>query len=387
MTAVAAAGLVLGGCGGGPVAQDSSPAGDAGAVGTRAGIAGVATGAVRPPPRVGKDLTVAQIAGQRIVASFRGPRPPRRLLRAIARGEVAGVVLFGDNATTVRQARQVSRALQRAAAEWRSQTPLFVMIDQEGGLIRRLRDAPPARSAAQLGAAGPGAARRAGRATGQELRRAGVNVNLAPVADLATRSGAIAAYERAFSAAPAAAGQRAAAFADGLRSARVLATAKHFPGLGRATANTDDASVVIRVPLPVLGRRDLVPFRQLAKRSDLVMLSSAVYPAIDPVRPAVLAPEGVRMARDSGFSGLVITDDLEATGLEAYGNPSEVSRRAATAGADLLMFAKRRPEIAFDAGRRLRSWLARSPRRLAEARLVAGRILVARQRLRDVGQG
>jgi beta-N-acetylhexosaminidase len=125
--------------------------------------------------------------GQRLVASFRGTAtPPAALVRRIRRGEVAGVVLFAENASTLAQARRLTRRLQaieRPAAL--RDAPLLIMVDQEGGLVQRITDAPPGRGALAAARAGDaGAIEAEGRRTGRALRGAGITVDLAPVADV-----------------------------------------------------------------------------------------------------------------------------------------------------------------------------------------------------------
>ena len=221
--------------------------------------------ATAPPPRPGAPppeaaraaravapkLTVAQLAGQRLIACFRGTsKPPAELLARIRRGELAGVVLFSDNADTIAQTRRLADRLQAIPRPPGLRDPLLIMIDQEGGAVRRLRDAPPARSARELAALGDRGVRAAGRATARALRRAGVNVDLAPVADLARTGGDLARDGRTFASTSAATARLAGAFAAGLRAGGVQATAKHFPGLGAAAHNTDDRVVRIGLALP-----------------------------------------------------------------------------------------------------------------------------------------
>jgi beta-N-acetylhexosaminidase len=207
-------------------------------------------------------LTDAQLAGQRLIASFRGTAtPPPALVRRIRRGEVAGVILFSDNADTVAAARRLTRRLQRIPRPAAVSQPLLVMVDQEGGLVRRLRDAPPRRSAAGQARSGEQAIRAGGRASGLALRRAGVNVNLAPVADVPRAGSAMRRERRTYGTTAPEVGTYAAAFARGLRDERVHATVKHFPGFGAATVNTDDAPAAIRLPASTLRTVDLSTFR------------------------------------------------------------------------------------------------------------------------------
>ena len=303
-----------------------------------------------PPPaaahaarQAAPQLTVAQLAGQRLIACFRGTAtPPKQLLARIRRGELAGVILFADNADTVAEARRLADRLQAIPRPQGLRDPLLVMIDQEGGAVRRLRDAPPSHSARELAARGVDGVRAAGRATGRALRRAGVNVDLAPVADLSRPGGDLGRDGRTFAATSTAAGQLAGAFAAGLRAGGVQATAKHFPGLGAASDNTDDRVVRIGLSAPVLRSRDEPPFAAAVRAgAGLVMLANALYPALDPKLPASLSPAIVRELRGRlAFGGVTVSDDLEADALKPYGNPVRLARLGVRAGVDLLLYAR-----------------------------------------------
>jgi beta-N-acetylhexosaminidase len=282
--------------------------------------------------------TLRQLVGQRLVVSFSGTVPSASLLGRIRKGEIGGVLLFGLNIERAAQVRELTRTLHRAAHD-AGQPRLLIMVDQEGGLVRRFRWAPPRRSAEELGLGSLAAMRSVGRATADSLRSLGVDVDLAPVADVPrVPSSTIAAQDRAFSITPSKAGAFATAFADGLREGGILATAKHFPGLGGAVGNTD----LVRVTIPTDARTagaDLVPFRRLVDDGiPLVMLSNAVYPAYG-TQPAVLSPRVHALLRDDlGFGGTTISDALDAVALVRGVPLSVVAFGAARAGTDLLLF-------------------------------------------------
>jgi len=339
-----------------------------------------------PPPaaeraaeRAAPQLTVAQLAGQRLIASFRGTsKPPRALLARVRRGELAGVVLFADNADTIAATRRLADRLQAIPRPPGLRDPLLIMIDQEGGSVRRLRDAPPSRSARTLAAGGVRGVRATGRATARALRRAGVNVDLAPVADLSRPGGDLDADGRTFAATSVDAGRLAGAFAAGLRAVGVGATAKHFPGLGAATNNTDDRVVRIDLTAPVLRSRDEPPFAATVRAgAQLVMLANAVYPALDARWPASLSKTivGGELRGRLGFGGVTISDDLEANALKPYGDAARLARRGVAAGIDLLLFAR-----SYAATERAAAALEKLPRAQLEAG--AERVLALRASLR-----
>jgi beta-N-acetylhexosaminidase len=315
------------------------------------------------------------------VWGFPGTAPPPSLERRIRRGEAGAVILLRTNIPTRASARALVARLQAIPRPRAADAPLLVMIDQEGGLVRRL-DGPPARSAAALGAAGPRATRAAGRAAGRLLGSAGVNVDLAPVADVARPGSALAADGRIFGTAPGRVAAAAVAFAAGLRDAGVLATAKHFPGLGAARVSTDEAPVRIALPAPTLRRVDLRPFRALiAHDVPLVMLGTAIYPALDPGVPAALSrPITTDLLRgELGFRGVTVTDALDTPALDPAGGPGTVAVRAAGAGADLLI------HVGYGPGVTAASAISREIRRgtlpRGEAEAAVARVMALRARL------
>lgn len=325
--------------------------------------------------------TVRDLVGQRLVVAMAGTAPSSALLGRIGRGEVGGVILFGGNVRSPAQVRALTGSLHRAA-ERGGRPRLLVVVDQEGGDLRRLRWAPPARSAAELGRRSLPSTRAAGRDAGRALRRAGIDVDLAPVADVPRVAGSfLAEQERAFSADPRRASTHATAFARGLAEAGVLATAKHFPGLGGAVGNTDLAAVSI-TGSPTALAADLASFRALvAAGVPIVMLSSAVYPAYGQ-EPALWTPAVHHLLRATlGFAGVTISDALEAVA-STRGRPlPSVAVLAARAGTDLLLLAgdERSTSGVFDAlvsaardGRLSRAGLERSHRRIVTLKAALG---------------
>jgi beta-N-acetylhexosaminidase len=213
------------------------------------------------------------------------------------------------------------------------------MTDQEGGQVKRVDGAPEA-SAATMGAEGAGFARRQGRATAANLRRLGINVDLAPVLDVARPVGVIAATERGFGATPARVAATAVPFATALQDGGVAATAKHFPGLGAATESTDFEAQRLSVPKAGLREVDEAPYRAFVDAGGkLVMISTAIYPAFG-VRPAAFDRRIVtgELRRGLGFHGVTITDSLGSTAVAEFGGPREAAVDAAAAGDDLLLF-------------------------------------------------
>ena len=317
-------------------------------------------------------LPVGLALGQMIVARFDGPDPSPQFLARIERGQIGGVILFSENLRggETRIASRIQR-LQGAAAR-ADQPPLLVMVDQEGGTVKRL-PGPPYSSAAEMSA---GDARAEGEATGRLLNRLGIDVDLAPVVDVGHPGSFLG--SRAFASRPGAVANLACSFAAGLRSQDVAATLKHFPGLGWASANTDDAAVTVVASAAEL-HRDYAPYERCARGSmTLVMVDSAVYPALTGGRPAVMTPLIYRHELPAaGFGGVTISDDLETPSIQSQTTPA---RRSVEAGLDLLLYAGTESTSA-DAYRRLLVDTRTGAVSHHRVRSAAGEILALKERL------
>jgi beta-N-acetylhexosaminidase len=295
-------------------------------------------------------LTTGQLAGQRIIYAYSGLNPPPSLLARIRAGEAAGVIFFGANIASPAQLRATVERLQRASAASPLHTQLLMMVDQEGGLVNRL-PGPPALSERAIGASSHGAAlaAQAGSAAAANLIRAGINVDLAPVLDVYRQPGNfIDQYQRSYSTNPATSAQLGRAFITHLQHAGVAATAKHFPGLGAASTdqNTDARPVALNLPLSELRRTDEVPYRSaISAGVKLVMVSWAVYPALDPRMPAGLSATviGNELRGRLRFPGVTITDSLGAGAVARFGSYGERGVLAARAGEDLILCATTSP--------------------------------------------
>ncbi|MGD0924271.1 MAG: glycoside hydrolase family 3 N-terminal domain-containing protein [Streptosporangiaceae bacterium] len=292
-------------------------------------------------------LSAQQLAGQRVIYSYPGLTPPASLISLIQHGEAAGVIFFGQNISSQAQIAGVIRQLNRANASSLNpvRAPLLLMTDQEGGQVRRLPGRPYL-SEKQIGA-NPLAkaevlATQAGQGAAANLRGVGMNVNLAPVLDVYRQAGDFDdQFGRSYSMNPTVVSQLGANMIKAQQAGGVAATAKHFPGLGDATAsqNTDIRAVTLNLPLATIRRVDEVPFQAaISAGVKLIMVSWATYPAIG-ARPAGLSPNVVQgeLRNRLKFTGVTITDALEAGALRSYGSTQNRALFAALAGMDLLL--------------------------------------------------
>lgn len=315
--------------------------------------------------RTAATMSSKQLLGQRVVSGYVGTTPPKSVLSAAREGRIGGVILFANNMPTAAVARRAIAKLQRAARLGKM-PPLLVMIDQEGGIVQRLTELPPTRSPASIGRSSDPArtARAQGRATGKALKRYGFNVNLAPVVDVVKVKNSFLG-NRAYSRKASVVGAAGCAFAAGNQQYGVAASFKHFPGLGRAGADTDFNDVTIRENAAQL-REDIKPYRRCPSTPKMVMISSARYPAQGINRPASLVRKTYKLLADTGFDGVTITDALETPQFDAR---SDNALSALRAGADILLWSQ-----AWRTAMRARGRLvdALSERRLTRAELLGG---------------
>lgn len=272
------------------------------------------------------ELSLKQQVGQLVVLRFQGTTAPRYVKDALENRWTSGAILFGDNITDSAQLKRLTRSLRKASGDV---TPI-ICTDQEGGDIRNLKWAPP-----QVGQARqvPG---RDAKAAAQVLKAHGLNVTLAPVADVPSVPGA-AMGGRAFSTDATAAARATKAAVEGWRAGGVAATAKHFPGLGGTTINTDQGSASIAGGPTA---KDLEPFKAaIAAKVPLIMSSNARYPRLDGSRIAAQSPKVLDglLRKQLKYQGVIITDSIEAAAVRATGETEEIAVRSVRAGNDIVL--------------------------------------------------
>ena len=286
-------------------------------------------------------MNLKQKVGQLVMFAPRGLHLTQTERDIMRRQDLGGVILFADNYDDRSQLRELTAQVQRVA---RSANDFgigaLVSADQEGGVVKRFSDMPPRYSHPQIGASGETSlAYQQGRATGRELREAGVNVNLAPVADLDLPPEHIM-RSRAFGSRPRKVARMTRSFARGLQSRRTAATAKHFPGVGGATINSDEGRAYVYRSRRQLRRVDARPFhRAVAGGIKLIMLSHGIYVNDGGRRPAsvnrYIATR--RLRREFEFTGVAISDALEPVAWKFGGSTARACRATIKAGVDIAL--------------------------------------------------
>jgi beta-N-acetylhexosaminidase len=280
------------------------------------------------------EIPPKRLAGQTLISPLPAAGADNALLQRVERGQVGGVIVGTDDEAAVqRETGELQAAAQRGG-----NPPLLVMVDQESASVKQL-PGPPDLSPDELAAEGPDTAESEGTDTGEYLRGLGVNVNLAPVVDVAYPQTEETILSRTYSDDPTEVGELGAAFVRGVQSQGVAATAKHFPGLGLATQNTDFAPVEVTGTEEDLAA-DLEPFTATTEAGvDLIMVSTASSQS-SAEQPAAFSADVIQKQLRSrmGFGGLVITDDLETPAVTV--GPGSAALQALRAGADLSLFAQ-----------------------------------------------
>ncbi len=285
-------------------------------------------------------MTLREKVGQLVMFSVGGFRLTEHERNVMRRHHLGAVILFDRNYRDRAQLRNLTQQIQAAAR--RGSDPAIgalISVDQEGGIVKRFEDMPPYYSAPEMARRGVRFTKRQGRRTGDALRGAGVNVDLAPVADLDLPPEHVM-RERSFGRRPKRVARLVDAFGRGLQVERVAATAKHFPGLGGATQNTDDGRATVSRPKRRLWHADGKPFRAAVDaRFGLIMVGHAMYLRDGGRIPASMSRHIIkdRLRRDFRYEGVAISDALEAVAWRFDGNVAQACARTIDAGVDMAL--------------------------------------------------
>jgi beta-N-acetylhexosaminidase len=294
--------------------------------------------------RLLSQMTLQEELGQLIVVSFLGTTLTPDLQNMIAHQYAGGVMIYGSNVSGAAQLQTLD-----AAAQAQARIPLFIATDQEGGLVNRLKPIiGPVPSAIQVGDTdNPENARKRGIQDGQELRKLGINVDLAPVVDVHSAPQTII-ITRMFGTTPEKVATFAGAYLDGLQSQGVIGTLKHWPGLGASPVDPHDALPVITRSKQELNAIDFAPYRTLIRQGNVNMIMSTheLITAYDDQMPSSLSPIMINqvLRYDLSYQGVVITDGLHMGALARW-TIAQAAVLACRAGNDLLLGPRNSNEV------------------------------------------
>ncbi|MFQ4147703.1 glycoside hydrolase family 3 N-terminal domain-containing protein [Arthrobacter sp. LAPM80] len=282
-----------------------------------------------------------------ILPGFVGTTAPPWLVRALENG-LAGVVYFGHNIDpdAPGQVSSLSAAIRAANPD------AVIGVDEEGGNVTRLqaRDGSTIPGAAVLGALNdPAITTAAGRVIGRLCRDAGINLTIAPVADVNTNPLNPVIGVRAFGADTALVSAHTAAAVTGIQELRVAACAKHFPGHGDTVADSHMDTARVELTMAEMTEFHLPPFKAATDAGVASMMSAHIIIPELGEAPATLNPAAARLLRDMGFDGVLITDALDMAAVRVTVGPGEGGVLALLAGNDLLCVGN--PLNAYTTGR------------------------------------
>jgi beta-N-acetylhexosaminidase len=290
-----------------------------------------------PATGLAADLTTDQLVDQVLLLGFEGTDASTPFLEEVRIRELGGVLVNRDNWLDSASGTALVGGI-RAAGREDDRIPPLIVTAQEGGAYRELADLPPEETELQIAAAGSIAAVEGwATRTSEALVAAGFDLNLFPLADVATLDSALA--DRAFSDDPLEVAELTAAALRGCRAAELACAPLHFPGLGAASQDTSRGPATVSLDEASLAARDLLPFEAaIGERVPAMVLSLAFYTAYDPVVAGALSePVATGLLRDDlGFEGVAITDDLGAGAVRAGSTAGKAAVEALIAGADLV---------------------------------------------------
>ncbi|MBA2943010.1 beta-N-acetylhexosaminidase [Paenibacillus sp. CGMCC 1.16610] len=302
-----------------------------------------------------QDMTLREKIGQMLLCGFEGTEATEQLKALIAEHHIGGVIYFARNVEQTGQVADLSEQLQQIA-EQSDTLPLWVSIDQEGGMVARITEGValmPGQMALAAGAIGPkegtkvagDAAYEAAFISGKELRALGINLNFAPVLDVNNNPDNPVIGVRSFGESAELVAEFGQRSVQGFQDANVVATAKHFPGHG-------DTSVDSHLDLPTIKHKqerirslELVPFIQAIKGGvDAIMSSHIYFPAFESEKlPATLSKSVLTglLREELGYEGVVMTDCMEMNAIAEHYGTVAASVMAIEAGADLVLISHR----------------------------------------------
>ncbi len=258
-------------------------------------------------------LTLDEQVGQRLLVGFDGTFLTDDLRYLMESLKIGGVILFARNIVSPSQVKSLCHEIQAHAASLHL-PPLFIAVDQEGGVVARMREPLTLfpHGAPALGTMK--AARHFGTTTGHELAQIGFNMDMAPVLDVQPDGFSGIMERRVFPGTPQEVGQLGVEVMKSLEAHGVLSVVKHFPGIGRTTLDSHLTRPELDTPMADLRKSDLLPFKgAIAEGTSAMMLSHITYTAMDDQWPASLSRKIVKdLLRDEmGYDGVVMTDDLD----------------------------------------------------------------------------
>jgi len=291
-------------------------------------------------------FTPEQSAGQRLMVGFDGIELNAELKFLISTLKVGGVILFSRNLTDPVQIKNLCVSMQSYAGSC-EQPPLLIAIDQEGGQVARLKE-PFTQFPGNPKMKGPEDAVYFAKTTAKELSEMGINMNMAPVLDVAPEGINSVMAERAFGPDPGWVSEQGRVVIEHLQAENIMAVAKHFPGIGRTVLDSHFELPDLDIDVEAMQGFDLFPFKTAISHDVAgIMLSHIRYTGIDPDWPASLSRIIVDdlLRKEMGYDGVVMTDDLDMGAIAKHYDLNTAIRQILSADIDIPLICHAGPNI------------------------------------------
>jgi beta-N-acetylhexosaminidase len=287
---------------------------------------------------------IEQMAGQRFMLGFDGTVLNRELEFIIREIKAGGIILFKPNIESPGQLTRLCSDIQACAAD-AGQPPLFIAVDQEGGVVARLKH-PFTEFPGNPHIKTKAAAQNFANITADELFGVGINMNMAPVMDVAPKGVDSIMKDRAFKGDAATVSELGTAVIKTLQDKKIMAVAKHFPGIGRTVKDSHFFLPQLATDIDTLKATDMKPFGAARDAGVTgIMLSHISYPQLDDTWQASLSPfiAGDLLRDELGYEGLVLTDDLDMKAIKH--DMKTCIRQILASRIDLVLICHKGPSI------------------------------------------
>ncbi|KPB06158.1 glycoside hydrolase family 3 protein [Bacillus sp. CHD6a] len=290
------------------------------------------------------EMTLQEKVGQLFVAGFHGTSPSEEIVKLIKDYHISGVIYFARNVAEPEQVHALSTGLQKTAKD-AGASPLFISIDQEGGMVARITEGVTLSPGNMALGAGRDEeiAYRLGKVVGEELRMLGINMNYAPCIDVNNNPLNPVIGVRSYGESAEFVAKMGVQAVKGLQAGDVSAVVKHFPGHGDTSVDSHLDLPVVHHDIKRLKELELVPFYEAFKHKvDAVMVAHVAFPSIDPEKvPSTLSRPVVTglLRKEMGFNGVVMTDCMEMNAIIDYYGMEEAAILAVEAGIDQVLIS------------------------------------------------
>ncbi|WP_440115510.1 beta-N-acetylhexosaminidase [Paenibacillus sp. QZ-Y1] len=291
-----------------------------------------------------KQMTLREKIGQMLLCGFHGTEATGDINTFLRKYPIGGVIYFARNIESPEQVERLSLGLQRIAKS-SGNVPLWISIDQEGGMVARITDGITLMPG-QMAIAAAGSiddAYQAAYISGVELKSMGINMNFAPVLDVNNNAANPVIGVRSFGESPQSVAEYGARTIAGIQDAGIAATAKHFPGHGDTDTDSHLDLPMITHDRERVERLELIPFRAaIAEGVDAMMSAHIYFPALEPNRlPVTLSPTVLSglLRQELGYEGMIVTDCMEMDAIAVNYGTVDAAVMAVEAGADLVLIS------------------------------------------------